>query len=76
MVSVTFLKVCCQSDVSFSCRRCSYSYLYIYIYYFFFSELPFYGNHSTLDSHANTVISHAVAYSQDGFRNLDKVYYF
>ena len=21
MVSVTFLKVCCQSDVSFSCRR-------------------------------------------------------
>ena len=25
MVSVTFLKVCYQSDVSFSCRRCGYS---------------------------------------------------
>ena len=27
MVSVTLLKVCCQSDVSFGCRRCSYSWL-------------------------------------------------
>ena len=25
MVSVTFLKVCYQSDVSVSCRRCGYS---------------------------------------------------
>ena len=25
MVSVTFLRVCCQSDVSLSCRRCGYS---------------------------------------------------
>ena len=32
MVSVTFLKVCCQSDVSFSCRRCSYSGLVDYIW--------------------------------------------
>ena len=30
---------------------------------FFFSEQPFYGNYLTLDSHANTVISHAFAYS-------------
>ena len=30
---------------------------------FFFSEPPFYGNYSTLDSHTNTVISHAFAYS-------------
>ena len=29
----------------------------------FFSEQPFYGNHSTLDSHTNTVISHTLAYS-------------
>ena len=29
----------------------------------FFSEQPFYGNYSTLDSHTNTVISHAFAYS-------------
>ena len=29
----------------------------------FFSEQPFYGNYSTLGSHTNTVISHAVAYS-------------
>ena len=27
-----------------------------------FSEHPFYGNYSTLDSHTNTVISHAFAY--------------
>ena len=26
---------------------------------YFFSEQPFYGNHSTLDSHTNTVVSHA-----------------
>ena len=29
----------------------------------FFSEQPFYGNYSTLDSHTNTVIFHAFAYS-------------
>ena len=29
----------------------------------FFSEQPFYGNFWTLDSHTNTVMSHAVAYS-------------
>ena len=29
----------------------------------FFSEQPFYGNYSTVDSHKNTVISHAFAYS-------------
>ena len=29
----------------------------------FFSEQPFYGNYPTLDSHTNTVISHAFAYS-------------
>ena len=29
----------------------------------FFSEQPVYGNYSTLDSHTNTVISHAFAYS-------------
>ena len=29
----------------------------------YFSEEPFYGNYSTLDSHTNTVISHAFAYS-------------
>ena len=29
----------------------------------FFSEQPFYGNYSTLDSNTNTVISHAVAWS-------------
>ena len=31
MVSVTFLKVCCQSYISFSCRRCGYSGLVDYI---------------------------------------------
>ena len=30
---------------------------------YFFSEQPFYGNYSTLDSHTNTVISQAFAYS-------------
>ena len=30
---------------------------------YFFSEQPFYGNYSTLDSHTNTAISHAFAYS-------------
>ena len=29
----------------------------------FFSEQPFYGNYSTLDSHTNTVIFHMFAYS-------------
>ena len=29
----------------------------------FFSKQPFYGNHSTLDSHTSTVISHTFAYS-------------
>ena len=29
----------------------------------FFSEQPFYGNFWTLDSHTNTAMSHAVAYS-------------
>ena len=43
MVSVTFLKVCCQSDVSFSCRRCSYSGLVDYILYlkYIFFQLLF-----------------------------------
>ena len=31
MISVTFLKVCCQPDVSFSRRRCGYSGLVDYI---------------------------------------------
>ena len=30
---------------------------------YIFSEQPFYGNYSTIDSHKNTVISHAFAYS-------------
>ena len=30
---------------------------------YFFSGQPFYGNYFTLDSHINTVISHAFAYS-------------
>ena len=30
---------------------------------YFFSEQPYYGNYSKLDSHTNTVISHAFAYS-------------
>ena len=30
---------------------------------FFFSEQPFYGNYSTLNSHTHTVISHTFAYS-------------
>ena len=43
MVSVTFLKVCCQSDESFSCRRNALQYVlpriqvitckYMYIHY-------------------------------------------
>ena len=33
------------------------------VYKSYFSEEPFYGNYSTLDSHTNTVISHAFAYS-------------
>ena len=37
---------------------CSFSLKFI-----FFSEQLFYGNYSTLDSHTNTVISHAFAYS-------------
>ena len=37
---------------------CSFS-----LHFIFFSEQPFYGNQSTLDSHTNTVISHAVAFS-------------
>ena len=41
---------------------------------YFFSEQPFYGNYSTLDSHTNTVISHAFAYCQDGVENRNKVY--
>ena len=38
----------------------------VYKSYIFFSEQPFYGNYSTLDSHTNTVISvisHAFAHS-------------
>ena len=31
MVSVTFLNVCCQSYISFSCRHCGYSGLVDYI---------------------------------------------
>ena len=38
MVSVTFLKVCCHSDLSFSCRRCSYSGLVDFVTF----SLPFY----------------------------------
>ena len=30
---------------------------------YFFPEQSFYGNYSKLDSHTNTIISHAVAYS-------------
>ena len=37
MVSVTFLNVCYQSDVSFSCRRCGYSGLADYIWLEVFS---------------------------------------
>ena len=36
--------------------------------WYFFSEQPFYGNYSTLDSHTNTVIFHAFAYSSRGRR--------
>ena len=39
---------------------------------YFFSEQPFYGNYSTLDSHTNTVIFHAFAYVK--MANRDKVY--
>ena len=38
MISVTFLKVCCQSDVSFSRRRCGYSGL---VYYMSLEALSF-----------------------------------
>ena len=41
----------------------------------FFSEQPFYGNYSTLDSHTNTVISHRLPTRQDGVENRDKVYF-
>ena len=33
------------------------------VYKSYFAEELFYGNYSTLDSHTNTVISHAFAYS-------------
>ena len=36
--------------------------------WYFFSEQPFYGNYSTLDSHTNTVISHTFAYSSRWLR--------
>ena len=39
---------------------------------YIFSEQPFYGNYSTIDSHKNTVISHAFAYSSRWDR--DKVF--
>ena len=35
----------------------------VYKLVIFFSEQPFYGNSSTLDSHTNTVISHTFAHS-------------
>ena len=42
---------------------------------YFLSGEPFYGNYSTLDSHTNTVISHAgLSNRQDGVENRDKVY--
>ena len=41
---------------------------------YFFSEQPFYGNYSILNSHANTVISHEVAYSSRWLPKHDKVY--
>ena len=41
----------------------------------FFSEQPFYGNYSTLDSHTNTVISHRLTTRQDGVEKRDKVYF-
>ena len=44
---------------------CSFSLQFI-----FFSEQPFYGNYSTSDSHTNTVISHAFAYSSRWRRKL------
>jgi len=44
-------------------RRILRSEALVYKLIIFFSEQPFYGNYSTLDSHANTVISHALANS-------------
>ena len=35
----------------------------VYNSYIFFRTAEFYGNYSTIDSHTNTVISHASAYS-------------
>ena len=42
---------------------------------YFFTQQPFYGNYSTLDSHTDTVISHAgLPTRQDCVENRDKVY--
>ena len=47
----------------------------VYNSFFFFLEQPFYGNYWTLDSHTNTVISHAgLPTRQDDVENHDKVY--
>ena len=40
----------------------------------FFSEQPFYGNYSTLDSHTNIVILTRLPTRQDGVEDRDKVY--
>ena len=50
-----------SSPSACSCKALVYN-SYVFLF-FFFSEQPFYGNYSTLDSNTNTVISHAVAYS-------------
>ena len=42
---------------------------------YFFSEQPFYGNYSTLDSYTNIVISYRFSTRQDGVENHDKVYF-
>ena len=42
--------------------------------FFFFSEQPFYGNYTTLDSHTNTVILTRLPTRQDGVENRNKGY--
>ena len=43
-------------------RRILRSEAFMSFKFIFFSERPFYGNYLTLDSHTNTLISHAVGY--------------
>ena len=40
----------------------------------YYTRYMFRGNYSTLDSHTNTVISHAVAYLSRWLQNLEKAY--